>query len=223
MQGFEYHVDLVFCIDATGSMAPILETVKTNALRFHADVMKALAESDRHVDKMRIRVIGFRDIYDNEGDAFEESEFVELPAQAAEFESFVRGLRPTGGGDEPENGLEALALAIKSDWTKEGAKRRHVVVLWTDASAHPLEKSSSAPASYPAGLPKTIEQLGDLWEGQALEIASKRLILFAPDAEPWAVIGPMWTHTIWAPSRGGEGLDELNYKEIVNTIVHSLG
>jgi hypothetical protein len=222
MQGFEYHVDLVFCIDATGSMAPVIQTVKDNALRFHGDVMKALAESDRHVDRMRVKVIGFRDVYDNEEDAFVTSDFMELPSQETEFQAFVTGLRAGGGGDEPESGLEALAMAIKSDWTREGAKRRHVIVVWTDASAHPLEKSASASAGYPAGIPKSIDELTDLWEGQEVELSSKRLILFAPDAEPWSVIQG-WTNLVWAPSRAGEGLDDLNYKEIVNTIVHSLG
>ena len=34
-----YEVDLVFCIDATGSMDPILDTVKSNALNFYQDFM----------------------------------------------------------------------------------------------------------------------------------------------------------------------------------------
>ena len=31
MQGIKYNVDIVLCIDATGSMSGIIEKVKTNA------------------------------------------------------------------------------------------------------------------------------------------------------------------------------------------------
>ena len=34
-QGLDYNVDIVMCIDATGSMASIIEDVKSNALSFY--------------------------------------------------------------------------------------------------------------------------------------------------------------------------------------------
>ena len=34
MQGLTYHVDLDFCIDATGSMAPVIDQAKEHALHF---------------------------------------------------------------------------------------------------------------------------------------------------------------------------------------------
>jgi hypothetical protein len=207
-------------------MSPIIQTVKENALRFYSDITKALDESGRHVDRMRVKVIGYRDVYDDPNTAFDESPFFEIPAQQSAFEEFVRSLKPTGGGDEPESGLEALAMALQSDWTREGSKRRHVTVLWTDASAHALERQSSAPSGYPSGLPKTLDELTDMWAGQTLELSSKRLILFAPEAEPWSTIGADeigWENTVWVASRAGQGLDELSYGEVVNAIVHSLG
>ena len=33
-RGLSYAVDIVFCVDVTGSMTPILDQVKANALRF---------------------------------------------------------------------------------------------------------------------------------------------------------------------------------------------
>lgn len=33
-QGLKYNVDIVMCIDCTGSMGDLLDTVKNNALKF---------------------------------------------------------------------------------------------------------------------------------------------------------------------------------------------
>lgn len=227
MQGFEYHVDIVFCIDATASMKPVLDLVKDNAVRFYSDVVAALKEKDKTIDRMRARVIAFRDLYVDGADALAISSFFAIPESSAEFETFVRSLKPMGGGDEPESALEALALAVSSDWTTAGSKRRHVIVLWTDASAHRLEKSAETrPMGYPTGIPKTLDELTDAWSGQTLSQSSKRLIIFAPDADPWSVIGndaSGWENVIWYESRAGAGLDDLTYREIINTIQNSLG
>lgn len=222
MQGFEYHVDLVFCIDSTASMIPVLDEVKTNALRFHGDVLSALNAKGKHVDKMRIKVVAFRDLYDDMATAFEQSEFFSLPEEASRFETFVRKLQPIGGGDEPESGLEALALALNSEWTRGGAKRRHVVVLWTDASAHALEKASGVTGA-PPGIPATFDDLTDFWQGQSADLSARRLILFAPEAQPWTTISEVWEGVVWVQSRAGSGLDELSHEEIVSTIVNSVG
>ena len=41
-----YNVDMCFCIDATGSMGPVINTVKQNALSFYKDV-----DHQRHESK----------------------------------------------------------------------------------------------------------------------------------------------------------------------------
>ena len=41
-RGLSYAVDIVFCIDVTGSMTPIIDQVKANALRFYDDVQSNL-------------------------------------------------------------------------------------------------------------------------------------------------------------------------------------
>ena len=44
MQGLNYTVDIVMCIDSTGSMAPIIEKVKSNAMKFYEDLLKVMNE-----------------------------------------------------------------------------------------------------------------------------------------------------------------------------------
>ncbi|GHU57069.1 hypothetical protein FACS189411_09540 [Bacteroidia bacterium] len=219
-QGLKYNVDIVFCIDVTGSMGGILETVKTNALKFYPDLQKALSEKDKNVDSLRIKVIAFRDFEADGSSALEQLEFVKIPENDGKFSSFVSGLKPTGGGDEPENGLEAIALAIKSDWDKGGDRQRHIVVVWSDASTHPLEKASSYK---PSGLPANFNELTDWWEGQSyMSNTAKRLILFTPDATAWTDIATHWESVIHVPSKAGEGLADVDYKTILSTIVNSI-
>ena len=137
-QGLKYNVDIVMCIDCTGSMGDLLDTVKTNALKFWPDLKIRCDAKGKEISELRIRVIGFRDFYADESDAIQDSGFLNIPAQESDFKSFVNNLQPRGGGDEPENGLEALAMAINSDWTTGGDRRRHVIVVWSDASTHPM-------------------------------------------------------------------------------------
>lgn len=114
----QYAVDIVMCIDITGSMNPVLDAVKESSLRFHQRLHGMMASKGKEISQLRLRVVAFRDFGDNPDDAIEQTGFLRLPEQAAEFERFVRGLRATGGGDYPESGLEALALAVNSPWEK---------------------------------------------------------------------------------------------------------
>ena len=212
------------CIDCTGSMAGIMDTVKTNALKFYPDLKSALDAKDKHVDTLRIKVIAFRDFYADGSEALIESEFFTLPGDQTNFQSFVNSLEPKGGGDEPENGLEALALAIKSDWNKSGDKRREIVVMYTDASAHPLDKATDKPTSYPQGIPKNFNELTDIWSGQDTYVSqtAQRLIIYAPDCQPWSDISNEWENAIHYASRAGEGLQEIDYETILSAIVKSV-
>ena len=55
-RGLSYAVDIVFCIDVTGSMTPIIDQVKTNALRFYDDVQSNLTAKGKNVDQLRVRL-----------------------------------------------------------------------------------------------------------------------------------------------------------------------
>lgn len=216
MQGIQYNVDIVLCIDATGSMSGIINKVKANALKFYEDLLAAMQEKDKAIDQLRVKVIPFRDYYVDGDRAMDESPFFALPAEKDGFSSYVSGVTAEGGGDEPENGLEALALAFNSDWA-EGDKRRHIVVVWTDASAHALEKKAGEkPSNYPASMPGNFDELTDL------NFSAKRLIIYAPDAYPWTDMGNHWEHTLHYPSKAGEGLSEVDYRSIIDAIANSV-
>jgi hypothetical protein len=51
--------------------------------------------------------------------------------------------------------------------------------------------------------------------------SAKRLLLFAPDAEPWTVMGS-WENTIHYVSEAGQGLEETDMEQILNAIAKSI-
>jgi hypothetical protein len=222
-RGLSYAVDIVFCIDVTGSMTPIIDQVKANALRFYDDVQSNLTAKGKNVDQLRVRVIGFRDFVADGAAALDESPFFTLPDERADFSAFVNGLVAEGGGDAPESGLEAVALAIDSPWTTTGDRRRQVIVMWTDQPAQPLN-ASVLPPDIATRVPADFSALTDAWEDEQgrMGSSSKRLILFAPDGPGWSDISGVWENVVHHPSQAGGGLSEVDYGTIIDSIGNSV-
>ena len=222
-RGLSYAVDIVFCIDVTGSMDPIIDAVKANALRFYDDVQNNLTAKGKNVDELRVRVVAFRDFAADGEAAMDESPFYRLPDERSEFSDFVNGLIAEGGGDAPESGLEAVALAMNSPWTTRGDRRRQVVVVWTDQPANALD-ASVVPAELRPRVPADFSALTDLWEDAQgpLGSSSKRLILFAPDGPGWSDISAVWENVVHNPSQAGGGMSEVDYGTIIDSIGNSV-
>ena len=220
-QGIQYSIDLVVCIDGTGSMKPVIQGVKASALTFHEKLQQKMADMGKQVGRLRVKVIVFRDYW---ADAPDEvmvcSRFFELPEESSSFGEFVNKIEHGGGGDEPENALEALALAIRSPWSDEQSheKGRYVILMCTDASAHPLEKASK-PSHYPSEMPKDFDELTDEWE--KLPLNKKRLVLFAPEKTPWLEVEENWENMFFFPSIAGEGLQASDMDEILAGLAKS--
>lgn len=224
----KYAVDIVMCIDATGSMGPTLDHVKDSALSFHQRLNDVMDKKGKAISQLRLKLIAFRDFGDRAVDAIQQTRFLVFPEQLADFELFIRELKPAGGGDIPESGLEALALAIQSPWERGLDRRRHVIVLFTDAPAHPLGSPQQTGAhSYPQSIPRSMNELFEQWgfqqsQSRFIENSAKRLLLFAPETSPWMEIADDWNNTLFFPSQAGEGLEEWEMDEIINTIANSL-
>jgi len=208
-------------------MGPVIDLVKEKVRKFPNDLKDALAVKEKEIHEMRIRVVAFRD-FASDSDALAASEFfvVEPSTDSANFESFVNGLAASGGGDEPESALEALAIAMGSDWTDKGDKQRHLIVMFTDASAHKLDdRTGAVPEPYVDLVPDNLDQLTDVWEGVQvgkLKWSARRLIIFGPDAYPWNVISDAWGQTVYLPSQAGKGLEDVEYSTILDTVANSV-
>jgi len=220
-----YNVDMVFCIDATGSMGSVIDMVKNNAIHLYEDVMNSMALKGKTIDSLRVKLIAFRDYIADAENAMLASEFYLLPKQAKEFEECVNSIEAFGGGDEAEDGLEALGYAIKSKWNTEGMKKRQVIVVWTDASTHNIGEGKGV-YNYPTKMAKDFSELTAWWgdsehEGFINQNA-KRLLLFAPDAPYWNTISDVWDNVVHFPSIAGAGLGEFDYQQIIDAISNTI-
>ncbi|MGA9380521.1 MAG: VWA domain-containing protein [Phormidium sp.] len=217
---FKYAVDLVMCIDGTNGMNPLIEEVKSSALKFCDRLEDKVEEYGRKIDQLRARVIVFRDYWADSADlAMQCSEFFDLRSQSSDFVNFVSQIQAEGGGDEPENGLEALALALKSNWAEgDFNKQRYVIVVYTDSIAHSLEKSPK-PNHYPSDIPKTFDELTDYWH--EMPTSAKLLVLVAPDGEPWTTISS-WENAVHYVSEAGKGLGEIEMDLIIDAFFTSI-
>ncbi len=160
-------VDVVMCIDVTGSMSDVIGTVKNNAIAFYDQFKACCSNQGIELRALTTQVIGFRD-KNEDASWLEKSATFTLPDQATAFETFVNSLRANGGGDTPESGLEALQAAFnKSDWGVDDGHHRQVVILWTDA---PYLIGTYASV--------TLDELASKWNTLP---SGRRLVLFAPN------------------------------------------
>ena len=223
-------MDIVFCIDITGSMQPTIDKVKGFATSLYDDLIPFMLKvAHREVKALRVKVIGFRDFYCDGKYALEESDFFKLPEQNQEFKNFVSSLEAKGGGDDPENSLEALALAMKTDWVKindlNTQRSRHVIVLFTDDAAHRFEEAETyTGTNYPEGMPKSYKELLMAWNGQgdislSMDKRAKRLIVFAPEESyPWSDMQEDFENAVFLPMARTLGGEDVAREAIINTI-----
>ena len=249
----KYNVDIVFVIDATGSMGNLIETVKKMIPDFYRATVKALDEKNKHVDVLRIKVIFFRDFLEYEVDRFAplmETDFFILSDQYNDQSDMlsrsIESIEARGGGDIPEDGLEALARAMQSDWCKplDNHKRRHIIVVFTDAPTHELGFGKDCDL-YPENMPSNFQELTYMWGNQkphrgTMEYQAKRLIMFAPEMDKlppddgWRrivkgktnasgdIIEKPWENLDLIQIRPSDEFKDVDFQRILDRIVNSV-
>jgi hypothetical protein len=228
-----YPIDIVFVVDATESMGPLLDTVKYHILQLEADLRAQLQESYKDIESLRARLIAFRDIIDHPESAIVSTDFFELPAQQEAFEAEIKGIRPFGGADAPESGLEALFIAMRSEWRREprDLKRRHIIMLFTDQEAHPLGEVRIPLRYANEPHPRSMVDLKRLWgppsEQALMDGRYRRLVLFAPSsvevdgrrvATHWEQIAIEWENVVQVPVTSS-GLKDVAWGQIIQALV----
>jgi hypothetical protein len=192
--------DIVFLLDATGSMGPCIQALKDNIEGF----VTTLTTRDANqcpVRDWRAKVVGFRDYDYPEVPPVEDNPFVTtiegLKVQLA-------ALQAEGGVDEPESLLEALYQIARlpaskkgepprpDRWRSRSAAKRFVIV-FTDA---PFKD----PLAVPAGA--TLEDVIN-------ELMNNRIILhvFAPEIPCYSRLSEV-DRAEWHVVTGGENAQE---------------
>ncbi|MBQ2070296.1 MAG: VWA domain-containing protein [Bacilli bacterium] len=218
-------VDIVFVIDATASMTPIMDSVKAGAKRFRTDLEAKIEELGGSIGRLRVRLITFRD-FGVDANPLDASDFFELPDDQDIFEEKLNSITPSGGGDLPEDGFEALYTAFQSDFT-QGNRDRQVIVLFTDADATPMGAHKDA-AGYPADM-GNISDLVDMWScnvqgGPPSKLVKKtrRLVVFAPADTAYSELVTTMEQTHFEPVEPGKGLEGISFDVIVKIVASSI-
>jgi von Willebrand factor type A domain len=111
-------VDIVIVFDVTESMGPFINGMKDATVDFADRLSKANRD-------YRLGLVTFEDYVLRQDPIFTRS--------AAEFKSWVGALQAAGGGDVPENALDALMAATKFPFRPEA---QGILILITDAPNH---------------------------------------------------------------------------------------
>lgn len=117
--GVTSSADIVFLVDSTGSMEGEIFTVKENIIAF-ADILN---ESD-----IDVRLAGFH--FGDEAPYRSKKDWTD---SSEDFKAWVETLYADGGGDTPENSLDAIISASRL-YFRSDAQR--VIMLITDAPPH---------------------------------------------------------------------------------------
>lgn len=173
--------DIVFLIDATGSMQPCIDDIKNNIKLFFRSLEDPWsADCGAPVKDWRARVIGYRDPAADGADWYVSNPFV---TDVASVEAQLDALQAYGGGDEPEGLLDALYRVSSWDETEKGAQEidaekwrykydaARCVAIFTDA---PYSETTTLPEA--PGLP-----LEDI--RKKVVAARLRISLFAPQMD----------------------------------------
>lgn len=179
-------IDIVFTIDATKSIGPFINKIKDFILSFDTQLRNVFQYTSYVIKEFRVKIIIVHK-YDEETNCiFKQSKFFKLPEEQKNFYDFVSRIE-VYGVDDPKNGLEALALAMQSDFTKKGDRRRHVIILFTNNSAQIISQQiDDTDSKHDSNTHMNINTLYDIWKN--INDYGKRIIMFAPDTNPWSEI-----------------------------------
>jgi hypothetical protein len=138
--------DIVFLVDVSGSMQPILDALVRNIEVFVDSLSKGDANNAAPVRDWRGKVVGYRDIETADHDGAPWIEDHPFVRDAVALKAQLATLRARGGGDEPESLLDALYTVATMEASPKGAQGEEptkwryrseaarVVVVFTDAS-----------------------------------------------------------------------------------------
>lgn len=194
--------DIVFLIDATGSMECCIKGLKENLNAFFTVLTNASANNGYAINDWRAKVVGFRDIEWNEAPWLENNSFVR---DVDQLRSQLAHLKTGNGVDWPESLLDALYFVIQMGETEQGSEdpekwrktkeAARVVVVFTDAEYKPVMRVKGAEGG-------TVEDVVNCINGQKI-----KLFLFAPDEPCYEELSR--ANSVEFQPVSGSGLDEV--------------
>lgn len=193
------NIEILLCIDCTGSMGETIKSVKENAVNFIKNVKEKFPQEKYQIDRYRVRIVEFRDIENDKDNSIVGSKFFDLNKNEEQFYEFLYSLEANGGSNEDpeEDGLEGLAYGLlTTEWTFDPSDIQ-IIALWTDVSSHKFEYNQKKDLlHYPKGMPISLTEFSTYWNTKFLKKApNANLLIFAPNLYPWKQINLRWANT----------------------------
>jgi FHA domain-containing protein/von Willebrand factor type A domain-containing protein len=208
-------VDIVFVLDVTESMQPYIDAVKQNIIQFAQD----LAANNRDY---RLGLVTFEDYVISQYPDCNCEYRNTMTSDVQKFTGWVGTLHAGGGGDIPEDQLDALAYAASFPFRPEA---QGIVILVTDAPSHKAgdgpdrEGDAAYQQHHPDPNADVTEQTGD----KVAAIMQKNgITLYAVAPPPF--IAPEYAEIV----EGTHGKlynivsEESRFSELVREIGHSI-
>lgn len=238
-------VDIVFVVDMSLGHDGFLKSFRKNFPGFLSRLQDKLTSNKRISSTLRVKITWFRDFYFDGSEAYGESPFFLYPNEKDKIESFISTLRCAGGGDLPESSMEALTLALRSDFSQVGDIKNHIVILVSDEEAHPLQnytklakialRQGRVPIQYPPHMPGSVGVFGDAWinhdpegyfgtnnEHTKLDFSGKWLFLGTPCCYPWDDIEVGLDCVVRIHVREHGGCGDFNWEELETYFPYAL-
>jgi len=119
-------MDIVFCIDTTGSMGDEIDVIKNQLLKMVDQILQGNPQP-----RVRFGVVAYRD----KGDEYVTKKYL-LGWDIKETKKIIDSLKAAGGGDYPESINEALHVTVQGMNWDNNKNVRKIVFLIGDASPH---------------------------------------------------------------------------------------
>lgn len=205
------NADFVFVLDATATMGVFIDRFRRE---FLPKVTELIREKAGKAD-VRYKIIVFRD-YGSEGAAaMKESKFFAIPEEMRELEHAMLFVEAGGGGDSPENGLEAIYYAMKSDF----ASGTQTIFFFTDADAVKMGARKGC-EGYPEDM--TDEKgLKEIWLGKKpshITQSGKKLILVAPENTAYSRLAKELDNTVFVPAAKSGNLNDIEFSDLLKKL-----
>ena len=219
--------DIVFLIDATGSMQPCIDALKRNIETFVDSLTLRSGNNVSPVRDWRAKVVGYRD-FEADAEPYVDNPFV---SDAVALKGQLSALSAIGGGDEPESLLDAVYRLATMGQTEKGVQEAdpskwryrsaaaRVVIVFTDA---PYKEAMALP-----------EAKGGVLGDVANAVMSNRIILsvFAPEMECYDRLSEIDKAEYTAIPVGSDGAqealvkftaDQANFRETLKQLAASV-
>ena len=250
-------IDIVFVVDATGSMSPLMDKIKQTAISLPKFLTEAVKQAGKNMRRIRIKVIDFADFKSEGKDTIHESEFYDASTQIVEIINEFDSIKTTradglgrGGDDIPENALEAIWLAMNSNFSfaRPDEEIRQIIMVFTDASPCKLQERAGCAGYSRYNFPKSIDEMRRLWGkyyGADLQLRSEeseeeqehnymsklnprcaRMLLYAPLGDiagrSWDYVSK-WERVSMFPVVPYDGCIEIAVDRILDDIIKATG